>query len=357
MKKGVSKSAIIWIVIILVVIVAAYFAIKTITGQTFNSPATLRGCTEDDGGKVANVPGTNVLKFKEPGSTVFFYQNISDSCVNATSVKEYSCGNNSVGKIGYYDDIINCAANYVCKNDAKGRGYCGTSAPLYNTCVDSDGGQNFTLRGSVNFTNTQGGTFYGTDFCTSANNLTEYYCFDIGGGNKNYGVVGFNCSSLGNYVCSNGACVYSPPSQVCGNGIIEGTEQCDGANLNGQTCASRLGAGYTGTLSCSNCTFNTAACIAPTPIAANCTDTDGPYKYGYGSIYWDNRTWKGTANYTVLGSGINMTGCVNVAGNYSCTDFCSTSQNLTEYYCNSTQGAIVSKRYSCSSCSNGACPY
>ncbi|MBI2097444.1 MAG: hypothetical protein HYT46_00705, partial [Candidatus Vogelbacteria bacterium] len=30
---------------------------------------------------------------------------------------------------------------------------------------------------------------------------------------------------------------------VCGNGVIEGTEQCDGANLNNQTCASR---GFTG---------------------------------------------------------------------------------------------------------------
>ena len=129
MKKGLSKSAIVWIVIILVVIVVAFFLIKTITGNAFNSPATLRGCTEDDGGNMGNVPGTNVLKFKEPGSTVFFYQNISDSCVNATSVKEYSCGNNSVGKIGYYDDKINCASGYECKNDVKGRGYCGTNAP------------------------------------------------------------------------------------------------------------------------------------------------------------------------------------------------------------------------------------
>ncbi|MBI2097645.1 MAG: right-handed parallel beta-helix repeat-containing protein [Candidatus Vogelbacteria bacterium] len=51
---------------------------------------------------------------------------------------------------------------------------------------------------------------------------------------------------------------------VCGNGVIEGTEQCDGANLNNQTCVSR---GFTGggTLSCtSSCTFNTSQCTATT---------------------------------------------------------------------------------------------
>lgn len=48
---------------------------------------------------------------------------------------------------------------------------------------------------------------------------------------------------------------------VCGNGIVEGTETCDGTNLNGKTCASL---GYTGgSLSCaSSCTFDTSACTS-----------------------------------------------------------------------------------------------
>ncbi|MCL5008790.1 MAG: hypothetical protein M1400_00415, partial [Patescibacteria group bacterium] len=48
-------------------------------------------------------------------------------------------------------------------------------------------------------------------------------------------------------------------SSLCGNGVINPGEQCDGSNLNGQTCSSQ---GYvSGTLSCnSNCTFNTSAC-------------------------------------------------------------------------------------------------
>jgi len=47
----------------------------------------------------------------------------------------------------------------------------------------------------------------------------------------------------------------------CGNNTIDGGEQCDGAQLGGQTCQSR---GYSGgTLSCAaNCVFNTSACAS-----------------------------------------------------------------------------------------------
>ena len=48
---------------------------------------------------------------------------------------------------------------------------------------------------------------------------------------------------------------------VCGNGVREGGEQCDGADLGGQTCQSQGFSG--GTLSCTgSCTFNTSACTA-----------------------------------------------------------------------------------------------
>lgn len=45
----------------------------------------------------------------------------------------------------------------------------------------------------------------------------------------------------------------------CGDGIVSNSEQCDGSNLNGQSCASL---GYTsGTLSCTNnCTFDKSGC-------------------------------------------------------------------------------------------------
>ncbi len=48
-------------------------------------------------------------------------------------------------------------------------------------------------------------------------------------------------------------------SPLCGNGTIDGAEQCDSGNLNGATCSSQGFVG--GTLSCSStCTFNTSQC-------------------------------------------------------------------------------------------------
>ncbi len=50
---------------------------------------------------------------------------------------------------------------------------------------------------------------------------------------------------------------------TCGNGTIEDGEQCDGSNLNGAGCSTEGFAG--GTLACnSNCTFNTGGCTADT---------------------------------------------------------------------------------------------
>ncbi|HLD58550.1 MAG TPA: SMP-30/gluconolactonase/LRE family protein [archaeon] len=49
-------------------------------------------------------------------------------------------------------------------------------------------------------------------------------------------------------------------TQSCGDGTINGTETCDGTNLNNQTCITQ---GYnSGTLACNaNCTFNTGQCV------------------------------------------------------------------------------------------------
>lgn len=51
---------------------------------------------------------------------------------------------------------------------------------------------------------------------------------------------------------------------ICGNDVVEGGEDCEGANLNGKSCTTL---GYSGgILSCDiACTFDTYACIPPTP--------------------------------------------------------------------------------------------
>lgn len=51
----------------------------------------------------------------------------------------------------------------------------------------------------------------------------------------------------------------------CGNEVIDSGEQCDGSDLDNQTCETQ---GFDrGTLSCeANCTFNTSACVAAAPV-------------------------------------------------------------------------------------------
>ena len=77
------------------------------------------------------------------------------------------------------------------------------------------------------------------------------------------------CASLkyssGNLSCNadctldTSACIGGTTSSTCGNGTIQKYEQCDGINLNGKTCASL---GYSGgNLTCkSNCSFDLTTC-------------------------------------------------------------------------------------------------
>lgn len=60
------------------------------------------------------------------------------------------------------------------------------------------------------------------------------------------------------------------PSSDCGDSVVEGGEECDGAELDGQTCAS-LGLGFTGgTLACTpECTFDASMCTSGNTVAIN----------------------------------------------------------------------------------------
>ena len=68
-----------------------------------------------------------------------------------------------------------------------------------------------------------------------------------------------DCSSFDVSGCTTGG----SDTAICGNGIIETDEQCDGSNLGGSSCTSL---GYSGgTLSCNgSCRFDTSACTEDT---------------------------------------------------------------------------------------------
>jgi hypothetical protein len=119
-----------------------------------------------------------------------------------------------------------------------------------------------------------------------------------------------NCN--GEETCSTcpSDCGVCPP--VCGNSLIEGTEeQCDcgidgciTSELNGETCTSRL-PGYEGTLDCnSSCLFNTSAC---TPICIPPTCSALGYNCG---------NWSDTCGGTLICGSYNG-GCQT---DYTCTN-------------------------------------
>ncbi len=62
-------------------------------------------------------------------------------------------------------------------------------------------------------------------------------------------------------ICSSGKCVSKDHVILCGDGMVEGTEQCDKTNLNSKTCADIDAKYKAGLLACdSGCQFDTTGC-------------------------------------------------------------------------------------------------
>ena len=106
----------------------------------------------------------------------------------------------------------------------------------------------------------------GTGFGTCAGEVGPNcgsVCANLQTDNNNCGTCGHVCNLPQS--CGGGGVPgqCGPAVAACGNGTIDAGEQCDGANLNGQSC---IGLGFAGgSLACSpSCTFNTSACTAAT---------------------------------------------------------------------------------------------
>jgi hypothetical protein len=113
---------------------------------------------------------------------------------------------------------------------------------------------------------------FGTLACTLSCTFDTSACSNCGNGVADAGedcdgadLGGQTCEDLGfasgSLSCS-GACTFDTSAcSNCGNGTIETGEACDGSNLGGQTCQSQ---GFTGgTLACDvDCTsFDTTGCV------------------------------------------------------------------------------------------------
>ncbi|MFH1916930.1 MAG: hypothetical protein ABIJ21_06740 [Nanoarchaeota archaeon] len=85
------------------------------------------------------------------------------------------------------------------------------AAVKYLNCIDSDGGQNFVVKGRV-FGDTNQGPYENWDSCVSQLSVKEWYCQRTTPKYLNY-----NCQNMGNYVCADGACVINQTPDSCGD--------------------------------------------------------------------------------------------------------------------------------------------
>lgn len=138
-----------------------------------------------------------------------------------------------------------------------------------------------------------------------------------------YNFDGKTCQSVkgvdwvGQLICNDcvldtSSCRKSDGLQQCSNDITEGTEICDGTDINGATCESVMGAEYTGTLKCkSDCSgFDTTECTKSNSSSCNNGSLDNGEACD-GTKFKDNKTTCQSydAKY--------------VSGNLKCTTSCS----------------------------------
>lgn len=100
-------------------------------------------------------------------------------------------------------------------------------ASLKASCIDSDGGKNYAVQGTVSK-----GVSSSTDSCTSTTVLKEYHCY-----NNAIKSTSYTCTS--GYKCLNGACVPSCVPATCsglGKNCGIWNNNC-GSNLNCGTCS------------------------------------------------------------------------------------------------------------------------
>jgi cysteine-rich repeat protein len=189
----------------------------------------------------------------------------------------YECGTWSNGCGGNLNCGSTCSGGATCQsgscvcNEEDYVGCSGGDAYWYDSCdvrgsfiEDCNDGDSCTTDScSVG----SGCTHTNTCECTSATQCNDNVACTTdtcSGGNcintqKSCGVNNDGCCPSGCTSLSDNNCVAS-----CGNGVIESGEECDGNSaLGGETCASILGSGYTGTLRCSFCSFDTSSCVAP----------------------------------------------------------------------------------------------
>src|SRR3989344_4569230 len=170
--------------------------------------------------------------------------------------------------IGTLNSVVSCEKNACATAAATGvvSPFCNTQTPSTLSQAQSFLTQIGQVSQSITSTQCSSNTAQASQ---QANNmfsqLSQLQGFDA---------IGLNTKAQGDLSqCQGTTPPVLPPTPVCGNSVIESGEECEGGNLNGQTCQNQGFA--SGNLSCNNaCQFDKSACSGifvppgPTPECA-----------------------------------------------------------------------------------------
>ena len=261
-------------------------------------PQDCEKCSDSDGGINPTVAGSGQVSYTFSGQT--YTNSFADFCVNSNFLTEYNCPSPT----SYFQATnISCNASQICQNGAcvpVVTAVCGNGvvepgeqcdlganngacpAACSSTCTL----QNCTPAPIVVFNATPSSITSGQSVIMTWSSVYATSCTSNGVsvGTSGSGTITptstttyyLSCTGAGG-TTTKSVTVMVNAAAVCGNGIVESGEQCDGANLSGATCSSL---GFTGgSLSCTiSCSFNTAACtntsFDTTPPQVNITGID-----------------------------------------------------------------------------------
>ena len=269
----------------------------TSTTSTTILPNT--ACIDTDGGINDYVKGT----------VTYYGKKYTDGCSHYFSkvITEYYCDNGRVKS-----ETHSCPPDYTCQD-----GVC-KSVPTPPTCIDTDGGENYYVKGTV----TYNGKKY-TDECDPRYTHCIRSRVKSGGGSVDgHASMPYTiCGAVKEYYCENGA--VKSKTRICGS-----CHRCQDGACSGVSVCNHNGIceGYYGENSC--------VCPSDCSKEPSCTDSDGGKNYYV----------KGTVTFE------------SNDGSKTYTDECSSSSNLMEFYCKNK--IVQSQQITCPSgytCQDGAC--
>ena len=168
-------------------------------------------------------------------------------CVECTEADTSLCGSGEICDNGFCKEVQTTCGDGKVEGDEK----CDGQALNGKSCSDFDGfvGGDLACNGSCDFDTS------GCVECTADNTS--------------------KCDS-GEICNESGHCVDPGHEISCGDGIVEGDEQCEDTNLNGKACADVDTAHPAGVLKCTaSCTFDTALCVECTDNSHCAKNTNG----------------------------------------------------------------------------------